>query len=265
MQLMPSQNEVIRLLRETGALRDGHFEYSNGVHFNQHIETAIAMRSHANAKLLIVALSRLLRGNPELRIVLPDTSIVAATPAGVPVAYALAEVLRPKQVYWCENESTSKRTCSHQFFKPVPGEPVILVDDLLRSGQLVAKAKALIESDGARVLALAVLVYQPAPNTVDFTPLPLDFLARLEARAYSSGEALRPLPPERSVRTHRPRLESGGERAGAFRRCTVSEWGGPAPVGRGLNPKHGGVRLRGRPPADCDVSTKESLWQLQLS
>jgi orotate phosphoribosyltransferase len=184
MQFMPSQDEVIGLLRETGALQNGHFEYSNGVHSNQHIETALAMRSHTNAKVLIVALSRLLRGDPELRAILPDVSIVAATPAGVPVAYTLAEVLHPKQVYWCENDDSS-----HQLFKPVPGEPVILVDDLLRSGRLVANAKCMLESAGARVLALAVVLYQPTPKTVDFSPLPLYFLAKLETRAYSSGAA----------------------------------------------------------------------------
>jgi orotate phosphoribosyltransferase len=184
MQFMPSEDEVITLLRRTGALRDGHFEYSNGVHSNQHIETAIAMRSHTDAKVLSVALSRLLRRDPELRAILPGISIVSATAAGVPVAYTLAEVLHPKQVYWCENNGQS-----HQLFKPVPGEPVILVDDLLRSGQLVAKAKSALECGGARVLALAVLIYQPTPKTVDFNPLPLYFLAKLQTRAYSSGAA----------------------------------------------------------------------------
>ena len=30
MHLIPTQEEVVALLRETGALRDGHFEYPSG-------------------------------------------------------------------------------------------------------------------------------------------------------------------------------------------------------------------------------------------
>jgi orotate phosphoribosyltransferase len=34
MHLLPTQDEVVRVLRDTGALRDGHFEYTNGLHSN---------------------------------------------------------------------------------------------------------------------------------------------------------------------------------------------------------------------------------------
>jgi orotate phosphoribosyltransferase len=184
MHLVPTQDEVIALLRETGALRDGHFEYSNGLHINQHIETSLVMRSYRNARILSVGLSRLLRADSELRALMPEISIVAATPSGLPVAYGLSEVLRPRQVYWAEKDDPAKPMRFCQGLGPAPGDKTILVDDILRSGQLLAEAKGLLEAGGAHVLALAVLVHEPTPATVDFGALPIYRLATLRPRAY---------------------------------------------------------------------------------
>ena len=38
MHLVPTQEEVIDLLRQTGALRNGHFEYPNGLHANEYLQ-----------------------------------------------------------------------------------------------------------------------------------------------------------------------------------------------------------------------------------
>ena len=56
MDLVPTQDEVIDLLRSSGALRQGHFEISPGLHASQLVEPAIAMRHYCDAKTLGVAL-----------------------------------------------------------------------------------------------------------------------------------------------------------------------------------------------------------------
>ena len=83
MDLIPTPEQIVALLRRTGALRDGHFEYSNGVHTNQHVDPALAMRSYESARVLSVALSRKLRKKPEIRSVIEEAAIVAATSAGL--------------------------------------------------------------------------------------------------------------------------------------------------------------------------------------
>src|SRR6266542_1549389 len=108
MQLVPTQNEIIALLRQTGALRDGHFEYSNGLHSDEYLQVALAMRHYQHAKTLSVALSRLVRANPEIRAMIPELSIVAPATGGLPVAYGVCEALRAKQVYWAERDDEDK-------------------------------------------------------------------------------------------------------------------------------------------------------------
>ena len=185
MHLLPTQEEVVRVLRETGALREGHFEYSNGLHSNEYLQVPLAMRHYQHARMLSVGLSRLLRENAEIRALVGDLSIVTPANAGLPVAYGVCEALRARQVYWAEREDEGQPLRFRQFLEQQPGEPVVLVDDILRSGRKLGEMRQLLESRGARVVALAVIVYQPTPRTMDFGAMPLHYLARLSASYYA--------------------------------------------------------------------------------
>jgi orotate phosphoribosyltransferase len=187
MHLLPTAEEVVRVLRETGALRDGHFEYTNGLHSNEYLQVPLAMRYYQHARTLSVGLSRLLRANPEIRAIIPELSIVAPATGGLPVAYGICEALRAKQVYWAERDDENQPMRFRQYLEQHPGEQVVLVDDILRSGSKLREMKTLLESRGAQVLGLAVVIYQPNPNTVDFGSLPLYYLAKLEASYYSDA------------------------------------------------------------------------------
>jgi len=186
--LLPTGDEVVRVLRDTGALRDGHFEYPNGLHSNEYLQVPLAMRYYQHAKTLSVGLSRLLRTNPEIRAIIPELSIVAPATGGLPVAYGVCEALRAKQVYWAERDDEDQPMRFRQFLEQHPGEPVVLVDDILRSGSKLTEMKTLLESRGASVMGLAVIIYQPTPNTRSFGSLPLYYLAKLEASYYTDAQ-----------------------------------------------------------------------------
>jgi orotate phosphoribosyltransferase len=187
MHLLPTPEEVVGVLRETGALRDGHFEYPSGLHSNEYLQVPLAMRYYQHARTLSVGLSRLLRANPEIRAMIPDLSIVAPATGGLPVAYGVCEALRAKQVYWAERDDESEPMRFRQYLEQHPGEQVVLVDDILRSGSKLAEMKTLLESRGATVAGLAVVIYQPTPKTRDFGALPLYYLAKLDASYYSDA------------------------------------------------------------------------------
>ena len=112
MHLLPTQDEVVRVLRETGALRDGHFEYTNGLHSNEYLQVPLAMRYYQHARMLSVGLSRLLRENAEIRAIIPELSIVAPANAGLPVAFGVCEALRARQVYWARTRGRRSRCAS---------------------------------------------------------------------------------------------------------------------------------------------------------
>jgi orotate phosphoribosyltransferase len=187
MHLIPTQDEVVAVLRETGALRDGHFEYTSGLHSNEYLQVPLALRHYQCQRMLSVGLSRLLRANSEIRALASEVSIVAPATGGLPVAFGVCEALRAKQVYWAEREHDGEPLRFRQYLQPQPGEQVVLVDDILRTGSKLKELKRLLESFGASVLGLAVIVYQPTPTTAQFGSLPLYYLARLEASYYADA------------------------------------------------------------------------------
>jgi orotate phosphoribosyltransferase len=187
MNLLPSQDDVIRILRQTGALREGHFEYPGGLHSNEYLQVPLAMRHYQHAKTLSVGLSRLLRANSEIRPIIPQLSIVSPATGGLPVAYGVCEALRARRVYWAERETKRDPYRFRPFIQPEPGEPIMLVDDILQSGVNLADLKKTLESFGAQVIGLAVIVNQPTPQTVDFGALPFYSLAKLQARYFADA------------------------------------------------------------------------------
>jgi orotate phosphoribosyltransferase len=195
MHLLPTEEEVVQLLKDSGALRTGHFRYPTGLHSDTYLQVALAMRHYETAKLLSVALSRKLRANSEIRAMIKELSIVAPATGGLPVAYGVCEALRARQVYWAEDtEKQGGPLRFRQFIEPQPGEKVLLVDDILRTGRKLSQLKALCEAKGAEVVGLAVVIYQPNPETPSFGKLPFYYLAKLDAMYYMDSESANSCP-----------------------------------------------------------------------
>jgi orotate phosphoribosyltransferase len=177
------------MLRETGALREGHFEYPNGMHTDEYLQVALAFRYYQYAKILSVGLSRRLRGDPEIRAMIKELSIVCPNTGGLPIAFGVCEALRTHQVYWAEQDTDTSPMRFRQFIEPEKGEKVLLVDDILRSGRRLTELRNLVESKGAQIVGLAVAVYQPNPTVASFGNLPLFYLAKMDASYYKDSSS----------------------------------------------------------------------------
>jgi orotate phosphoribosyltransferase len=187
MDLIPTQQQVLAILRKTGALREGHFILPSGRHTDHTVQMPLAMRYYQEAKLLSVGLSRKLRSDPEIARYMPDISIVSPATGGIPVAYGLGEALRARQVYWAEkSEKSNGRLDFRQFMETHEQEQCIVADDILRTGKVLSELRDLLRARGANVLALAVVVHQPSEETTDFGTLPVYSLARLQFSYWNS-------------------------------------------------------------------------------
>jgi len=160
-KLIPSQDQVLDLLRETGALREGHIQLPNGMHSPLYFQMPLAMRYHGNARTLNVALSRLLRMVPEVLAALPDCAIVAPAAGGIPVAFGVREALDADQIFWAEKDSG--RYYFRQYLD-AHGLKCIVVDDLVRTGKVISQMVTLIQEAGAEVVAIGSLVHFKGAN-----------------------------------------------------------------------------------------------------
>ena len=179
-QLIPSPEQVTELLGETGALRQGHFEFPTGQHSSHYFQMPLAMRYHGNARVLNVALSRLLRREPEVLSALPNCAIVAPAAGGIPVAFGVREALNADQIFWAEKEEG--RYYFRQYLD-AHGLKCILVDDVVRSGKVITSMIDLIRTAGAEVVAIGSLVHFKDAH-METGDVPYYSLLEVETRFY---------------------------------------------------------------------------------
>lgn len=180
-QLIPEQDQVCELLRETGAMREGHFEFPNGLHSGHYFQMPLAMRYHGNARVLNVALSRLLRREPEVLAALPDCAVVAPAAGGIPVAFGIREALDADQIFWAEKEEG--RYYFRQYLD-ARGMKCILVDDIVRSGKVISHMVELIRQAGAEVVAVGSLVHFKDAH-IDLGDVPYYWLLDVDCQFYT--------------------------------------------------------------------------------
>ncbi|MCW5962712.1 MAG: phosphoribosyltransferase [Bryobacterales bacterium] len=187
-ELIPTQQEVVAALRKSGAWRPGHFRLSTGIHTDHYLQVSLAMRDARLSKTLSVSLSRKLRTDTEIRASLSSLSLIAASTSGLPIAYGISEAIQARQVYWGEKEGEQPMRF-RPYLEQSRGEKVVIVDDVYRSGARINELREKCDKNGAEVVAIATLVYQPTPSTPVIRDLPFFYLAKLNAQYYADTES----------------------------------------------------------------------------
>lgn len=168
--LIPSSESVMEILKKTGAYRKGHFVYPNGKHASHYFQMPLAFRYYDNARVLSVGLSRLFRMEKTISSRLPRVSIISPSPGGIMVAFGVREALGADQIYWAEIEDGNRQ------FRQYIGEgdvyPAIIVDDILRSGRAMRETFKLVKDLGAEVIGCGTIVrFEDAPTEFDGVPV----------------------------------------------------------------------------------------------
>jgi len=185
-QLVPSQDEVMEMLKKTGAFREGHFVYPSGKHTSNYFQMPLAFRYYDTARVLAVALSRLLRVEPDVSSVLPKVAIISPGPGGIPVAFGVREALSAEQIYWAEREEGKRMF--RQYINKGEVNPCIIVDDIIRSGDAILQTVELVRELGARVIGCGTIVrFNDAPDKIN-DDIPIKSLVEFDSKFYDAGE-----------------------------------------------------------------------------
>jgi orotate phosphoribosyltransferase len=185
-QLVPSQDEVMEMLKKTGAFREGHFVYPSGKHTPNYFQMPLAFRYYDTARVLAVALSRLLRVEPDVSSVLPKVAIISPGPGGIPVAFGVREALSAEQIYWAEREEGKRMF--RQYINKGEVNPCIIVDDIIRSGDAILQTVELVRELGARVIGCGTIVrFRDAIDKID-DDIPIKSLVEFDSKFYDAGD-----------------------------------------------------------------------------
>ena len=185
-QLIPSPDAVMEILRKTGAFREGHFVYPNGKHTAHYFQMPLAFRLYDTARVLAVALSRKFRIERDIASHLPKIAIVSPSSGGIPVAFGVREALSAEQIYWAEQEGGKR--AFRQYIEQGEVNPCIIVDDIIRSGSAIEETVELVKTLGSRVIGCGAIVrFTSAPAKLG--DIPIRALVEFDAHMYDSGDS----------------------------------------------------------------------------
>src|ERR1043165_4885441 len=186
--LIPSSETIMNILKRTGAFREGHFVYPNGKHSPHYFQMPLAFRYYDTARVLAVALSRKFRVDRDISSQLPKVAIISPSSGGIPVAFGVRDALSAEQIYWAEQEHGQRMF--RQYVNQGEVNPCIMVDDIIRSGNAIEETVDLVQSLGARIIGCGAIVrFRSASAEVE--GVPIKSLVDFDARMYDSGEKCR--------------------------------------------------------------------------
>src|SRR5678816_3431125 len=184
-ELIPSQDKIMQILKRTGAFREGHFVYPNGRHSPHYFQMPLAFRYYDTARVLAVALSRKCRLEKDISSQLPKVSVISPSSGGIPVAFGVRDALNAEQIYWAEQEQNKRQF--RQYVNQGEVNPCIIVDDIIRSGHAIQETIDLVKSLGARVIGCGAIVrFDTAPGEVE--GVPVKSLIDFDVRMYESDQ-----------------------------------------------------------------------------
>jgi orotate phosphoribosyltransferase len=183
-QLIPSPDEIMRILKRSGAFREGHFVYPNGKHTSHYFQMPLAFRYYDTARVLAVALSRKFRVDRDIASNLPKVAIISPSSGGIPVAFGVRDALNAEQIYWAEQEGGKRMF--RQYVNQGEINPCIIVDDIIRSGNAIEETVQLVRDLGSPIIGCGAIVrFDAAPDQID--GVPIQSLVEFAEGFYESG------------------------------------------------------------------------------
>jgi orotate phosphoribosyltransferase len=176
--------EVVRLFRECGALLEGHFLLSSGMHSPYYLQCARVLMEPARAMRVCAALlAKLDRELPGLSV----DAVMAPALGGVVLGYELARQLGVPSLFV---ERQDGRFALRRGFVLQPGYRILVAEDVVTTGLSTRECMACVRAEGAAVAAAACLIDRSS-GRADLG-VPLVALAELDLPIYPPDR----LPPE---------------------------------------------------------------------
>lgn len=143
-----TENDVLKVFRDYSALLEGHFILSSGLHSDRYIQCALVLQHPRVAEQLCTELA------PKLGE-LGARTVVGPALGGVIVAHEVARALGLRALF---TERQNGVMTLRRGFQLEPGEPVLVVEDVITTGKSTRETIECIEDAGGKVLGVGALV-----------------------------------------------------------------------------------------------------------
>jgi len=178
-----TEEEVLAEFRAAGALLEGHFILSSGLHSPRYLQCARVLMDPRRAARLADALAARIPEDLRSRIEI----VVSPAMGGIVIGHEMARALGVEAIFV---ERPQGRFELRRGFRLERGQKVLIVEDVVTTGLSSREAAAAVREAGGEVIGVAALVDRVSGTTpLDWAPVAL---LHLDAPAYAPDA----VPPE---------------------------------------------------------------------
>jgi orotate phosphoribosyltransferase len=142
------RDSLLGVFRRSGALLDGHFRLSSGLHSNGYLQCALVLQNPETAGTLGALLADRVRH-------LSPRTVLAPALGGVIVGHEVARGLGARAIF---AERQDGRLLLRRGFNIAPGERVVVAEDVVTTGLSTRETIEVARAAGAEVVGAAALV-----------------------------------------------------------------------------------------------------------
>jgi orotate phosphoribosyltransferase len=173
--------DAIDLLRESGALLEGHFLLSSGRHSDKYFQCAKLLQYPDKAEKALADVAERLRTDAgQLAI----GAVAGPAMGGIIVAYELARQLRLPAIFTERDDSGAM--VLRRGFTVKPGERILMAEDVVTTGKSSGEAARALEDLGAVIVAEACIVDRRTAGTT--LPWPLYAACAISAENWDAAD-----------------------------------------------------------------------------
>jgi orotate phosphoribosyltransferase len=143
-----TESEVLQIFRENSALLEGHFVLSSGLHSDRYIQCALVLQYPRIAGRLCSELAEKVRD-------LGASVVAAPALGGVIVAHEVARALGIRALF---TERQMGAMSLRRGFSLSPGEPTLVVEDVITTGGSTRETMACVKQGGGNVVGVGALI-----------------------------------------------------------------------------------------------------------
>jgi orotate phosphoribosyltransferase len=168
--------DPLKILRETGAVLEGHFLLTSGRHSDRFIQCAQVLQYPDKAEELCRRLAEQFRD-------FEVETVIGPAVGGIIVAYEVARHLSARTIYADKKEG---KLMLGRGFRFRPAERTLVVEDVTTTGGSVKKVIDIVEEYGGKPVGVGVLVDRTA-GKIEYT-VPGRSVVQLEVESYQKEE-----------------------------------------------------------------------------
>jgi len=143
-----TNDEALRLFRETGALLEGHFVLRSGLHSRQFFQCALALQQMPIVERFGAALAEKLRP-------LGAATVIAPAMGGLVIGQEVARQLGVRFIFVEKEEG---KLVLRRGFKIAEGERLLVVEDVVTKGGRVQETMDIVRAHNGFVAGVAMVV-----------------------------------------------------------------------------------------------------------